>query len=36
MKQGCSLSPMLFALFVASLGVALDDTKLGVKLKEKV
>ena len=34
-KQGCSLSPMLFALFVASLGVALDDTKLGVKLKEK-
>ena len=31
-KQGCSLSPMLFALFIASLGVALDSTKLGVEL----
>ena len=31
-KQGCSLSPMLFALYIASLGMALDGTKLGVKL----
>ena len=31
-KQGCSLSPMLFALYIASLGMALDRTKLGVKL----
>ena len=31
-KQGCSLSPMLFVLFIASLGVVLDRTKLGVEL----
>ena len=31
-KQGCSLSPLLFALYIASLGLALDRSKLGVKL----
>ena len=31
-KQGCSLSPMLFALYVAGLGNALHNSKLGYQL----
>jgi len=31
-KQGCSLSPMLFALYIASLGQQLQNLKLGVAL----
>jgi len=30
-KQGCSLSPMLLALYIASLGTALHNTKLGIE-----
>ena len=30
-KQGCSLSPMLFALYIASLGTALHNTNLGIE-----
>jgi len=26
-KHGCSLSPLLFALYIASLGLALDSSK---------
>ena len=29
-KQGCSLTPLLFSLYIASLGTALHNTKLGI------
>ena len=31
-KQRCTLSPMLFALYIASLGKQLQNSKLGVQL----
>ena len=31
-KQGCCLSPLLFALYVSGLGVNLQDTGLGIQL----
>ena len=31
-KQGCALSPLLFALFIAALRVRLQETELAVKL----
>ena len=35
-KQGCSLSPMLFALYVSGLGDALHNSKLGFRLGDIV
>jgi len=35
-KQGCSLSPLLFALYISSLGSALHNTKLGVKIGDEM
>jgi len=35
-KQGCCLSPLLFALYVAGLGIRLQESKLGVKLGVEV
>ena len=35
-KQGCSLSPLLFALYISSLGTALHNTKLGVKIGDEL
>ena len=35
-KQGCSLSPLLFALYISGLGRVLQDTNLGVKLGTEV
>ena len=35
-KQGCSLSPLLFALYILSLGTALHNTKLGVKIGDEM
>ena len=35
-KQGCCLSPLLFALYVAGLGAELHATELGVKMGEVV
>ena len=32
LKQGSSLSPMLFALYITSLGQQLQNSKLGVPL----
>ena len=31
-KQGCSLSPLLFSLYIASLGTALHRSNLGIKI----
>ena len=35
-RQGCSLSPLLFALYLTSLSMELDDSKLGFVLHGKV
>jgi len=35
-KQGCSLSQILFGLYISSLGVSLDNTKVGVQLGEMI
>ena len=35
-KQGCSLSPMLFALYVSGLGDALHRSQLGIELGEEI
>jgi len=31
-KQGCALSPLLFALFIAGLGIRLEETKLWIEI----
>ena len=31
-KQGCALSPLLFALYIAGLGIRLQETKLGIEI----
>ena len=35
-KQGCSLSPLLFALYISGLGKVLQDTNLGVQLGTEI
>ena len=35
-KQGCSLSPMLFALYVSGLGNALEKSRLGFRIGDLV
>ena len=35
-KHGCPLSPMLFALYIAGMGNALHNAKLGVKLGDVI
>ena len=36
LKQGCSLSPVLFALYLAELGERLVQSGLGVKIGDVV
>ena len=31
-KQGCALSALLFALYIAGLGIQLQETKLGIEI----
>ena len=31
-KQRCALSPLLFALYIAGLGIRLQETKLGIEI----
>ena len=31
-KQGCTLSPLLFALYIAGLGICLQETKLEIDI----
>ena len=31
-KQGCALSPLLFALYIAGLGIRLQESKLGIEI----
>ena len=35
-KQGCCLSPFLFALYISGLGEVLQDTKLGIELGAEI
>ena len=35
-NQGCSLSPLLFSLYIASLGTRLHDSKLEIKMGTEV
>ena len=35
-KQGCCLSPLLFALYVAGLGIKLQESCLGIKLGSEI
>ena len=35
-KQGCSLSPMLFALYISGLGEALHLSKLGIRMGSSI
>ena len=36
LRQGCVLSPILFALYIADLGRILEESNLGIKINEKV
>ena len=33
-KQGCSLSPLLFAIFISDLGKQLNKTKCGIEIQD--
>ena len=35
-KQGCILSPLLFALYISGLGKVLQETNLGVQLGTEI